>query len=121
MNSKNEIKCKDMISCEFVFENGEGVTVTKRDFISFDVNKDIITFSINKMYNRNYYDTYTGWNVLFDRLLKNDITHIILMDKSLTELTIPIEWEDMYSNTNKNQNTYINNLGNLVCEITRWR
>ena len=119
MINKNEIKYKDIVSSEFVFENGEGVALTKRDFISFYVDEDTIAFTISKMYNRNYYDTYTGWNILFDRLLKNDITRIILMDNNLAEMIIPIEWGDMYSNTNKNQNTYIDNLGNLVCEITR--
>lgn len=108
---------KDLTSVEFVFENGEGVIVKNEDFIMFDISNDMIRFCIDKKNNKKYYDDYTGWNVLFDRLLTNDITHIILRNKTFSKRDILIDWEDIYSNTNKNQNTYINEVGDLACEI----
>lgn len=107
----------NLTSIEFAFENGEGVLVDSEDFIMFDLESDKIKFEIQESRNRKYYDDYTGWNVLFDRLMKNDIAQIILKDKYFEKETLIVDWHDEYGNTNKNQHTYINSFGNLFCEV----
>lgn len=115
--SKPMVNLSNLASAEFIFENGEGTIVESEYFIMFGVKDDKAKFAIHKSHNRKYYDSYTGWNVLFDRLMKNDITQIILKDKYFEKETLMVDWHDEYENTNKNQNTYINEFENLICEV----
>lgn len=115
--NKLMVLLNNLVSVEFVFENCEGVIVENEDFIMFGVKSDKVKFAIHESCNRRYYNRYTGWNVLFDRLMKNDIAQIILKDKYFEKETLIVDWHDEYENTNKNQNTYINEFENLICEV----
>lgn len=106
----------NLSSVEFVFENGEGVIVEAEHFVSLDIADNSVEFSIDSCHNRKYYDDYTGWNVLFDRMVHNDITRLILTDKCFNRHDVVIEWIDD-GDTNSNQDTYINEFGRLICKI----
>lgn len=108
---------RNLSSIEFVFENGDGVLVESENFIMFGIKEDTVRFAIDGDYNRKYYDDYAGWNILFDRLMENDIAQIIVRDKGFDRYTIYIDWQGIDGDTNTNQNTYINEFGNLVCEV----
>ena len=107
----------NLTSIEFAFENGDGVMVESEDFIMFGINEDKIKFAIKQDRNKTYYDDWSGWNVLFDRVMENNIAQIILRDKHFERNTLMIEWHDEYGDINKNQNTYINEFENLICEL----
>lgn len=105
----------NLLSVEFVFENGDGALVDSDDFIMFGVKDNGLKFAIKEKCNKHYYDEYTGWNVLFERILCNNIAQIIVKDKYLETETFFIDWSDGHDFINANQNTYINEFGNLVC------
>lgn len=115
--NKLMVSLGNLTSVEFAFENGDGVLVESEDFIMFAVKEDKIKFAIKQDRNKKYYDDYTGWNVLFTRLLENNIAQIILRDKYFEKNVIMADWHNEYEDINKNQDTYINEFGNLVCEV----
>lgn len=108
---KNNLK-----SIEFCFEMGDGITLDVDRFALFDITPTEISFTISEENNLEYYDEWSGWNILFDRLLKNDVTQIFTYDMDKVRAVYFANCGDEYGKLKDYMNTYIDG-GNLVSSI----
>ena len=108
---KNNLK-----SIEFCFEAGDGILLDADRFAQFDITPTEISFTISEENNLEYYDEWSGWNILFDRLLKNDVTQIFTYDMDKLQTKYLADCEDDYGKIADYMNTYVDG-GNLVSSI----
>lgn len=108
---KNNLK-----SIEFCFETGDGVTLDADIFYEFDIKNDEISFKIPLENNIEYNDKWTGKNVLFDKLLKNNVTQIFTCDVDNIKTRYVADCEDLYGRILDYMNTYVDECG-LTCNI----
>ena len=108
---KNNLK-----SIEFCFETGDGVTLRSTLFNQFEVNNRTISFRIASENNITYHDEWSGQNVLFDKLLNNDVTQIFIHYEDKVKVKYLADYEDIYGRVIDYMNTYIDN-EYLVCTI----
>lgn len=103
-------------SIEFCFETGDGIILDTDRFTQFNISTNQISFTIPKENNLEYYDEWSGWNILFDRLLKNDVTQIFTYDMDKVQTRYFADCEDDYGKITDYMNTYIDG-GNLISSI----
>lgn len=103
-------------SIEFCFEAGDGIIIDSTRFAQFEVNNRTISFRITSDNNITYHDEWSGQNILFDRLLQNDVTQVFIHSEDKTKVRFLADYEDIYGRIIDYMNTYIDN-GDLVCSI----
>ena len=108
---KNNLK-----SIEFCFETGDGVTLNADIFSEFDIKNGAISFKIQLENNIEYDDKWTGKNVLFDKLLKNNVTQIFTYDMDNLKTKYIADCEDLYGRILDYMNTYVDEY-RLSCNI----